>query len=441
LDAAASAAKLASSEVSLSTSLSSGGNEIAFNATAPTPSKASQAVTGAARAFVTLRARDIDAQAASFAPQLGALRHQLQSLDTQVAAAEGSSPGGGTSGTSVPSPLSTEISVVTSQYSALYTQWLQLQVAVESVRIAQAASSPSSVEVGGKWELAAIALGVGLIAGCGIALLRDLTQDRLSDAAELPELSRLPLLGELPVSRAARKRTIVEAFGGQLGETVRELRTALSLAPTRLPLKVVLVTSAATGEGKSFVAANLAVAWARSGARTVLVSSDLRHPSVERQLGVKVTGTSLPQALSERATDLDRLLLPTSVDELVLVPSGPLNANPAELLGSPAMAELLQRLRDRADIIILDSPPVLAVADALVLSSYADAVLLIVARGRSSKGSVARALRLLERSPTPVLGFVVNRATRSGLPSYPYFRAERTLNSKDTPAHHKVSAR
>ena len=464
LDAAASAAKLSSSEVGLRSAIGGGGSQLILSATAPTSPQARQAAMGAARAFVALRIRDINAQTGSFTPELRALRRELLSLDAQVQTSGSRGPGGGTTETSVPNPLSTEISVVTSQYSTLYAQWLQLQGAGESVRIEDGASPSSVVDMSGKGELVAIALGSGLIAGCGIALVRDFARDRLSDATEVPELSRLPLLAELPASRLARKRTVPEAFGGQLGETVRELRTSLTLNLARPPLKVLLIASAATGEGRSFVAANLAVAWARSGARTVLVSSDLRRPSVERLLGARVTGAGLPQLLSDWVTERDgvgphrppddsppdlvqpgrmaghereRLLQPTAVDGLTLVPSGPMTANPAELLGSPAMAEMVGWLRERADIVILDSPPLLAVTDALVLSSHADGVLLVVTSGRSSKGNVQRALRLLERSPTQVLGFVVNRATRSGLGSYPHFGAERRLNGRK-PAHHMV---
>jgi capsular exopolysaccharide synthesis family protein len=261
-----------------------------------------------------------------------------------------------------------------------------------------------------------IVFGAGLLAGCGIALLRDLVRDELTDPAEVPELAELPLLGELPSVRLRRRQTLFDVFDGRLGEAARELRAGIALAPTRRPLKTFLVSSSSRGEGKSFVAANLAVASALNGARTVLVSSDLRHPTLDRLLGstvpagglVALRGNGHGSAREEIALDwIDVVSWPTALEGLSLVNVGPISANPMDLLGSKAMAELVGRLREEADVVILDSPSLLAVADAQVLSAYADAVLLVVARGRSSKGEVRQALRIFERNRAHLLGFVM----------------------------------
>lgn len=323
---------------------------------------------------------------------------------------------------------------MTGQYSALYNQEVQYQVAAQSVRSAQVGAPTASAVPRDKTKLVLIALGAGLLAGCGVALLRDLVGDRLTDPAEVVELTELPLLAELPRVRTRRKRTIPDAFRGRLGEAVRELRTALAVAPQRRPLQTLLVTSAGNGEGKSFTAANLSIAWALSGARTLLVSSDLRHPSIEVMLATGRASNGLAQQLSQtlfggngssnpldiRDGALDRLVMTTPLEHLAVLPAGDSAANPAELLGSNGMAELVERLREQFDIIIFDSPPVLAVADARLLSRYADGVLLVVASGQSRKGEVRRALHLLGASRANMVGFVLNRAPRSGLPSYRY---------------------
>ena len=192
----------------------------------------------------------------------------------------------------------------------------------------------------------------------------------------------------------------------------------------------------------------------------MVVSSDLRDPAVEQLLGARASHGGLSQLLSDWETfgptsgrgngrsasggtsrqDRAAFLMPTLVEGLLVIPAGPATENPAELLGSAAMSDMLLWLRDKADVVVLDSPPVLAVTDALVLSSHADAVLLVVASGRSSRGNVRRALALLERSPTPVLGYVLNRAPRSGAALYPNIRADRKLNGSPTSARHGVPA-
>lgn len=435
--AAASAAGLPTSKVSLSAVLSPDGSQVLLTATEPTPSQARQAVMAAAKAYVTVWTAQLDGLATSSAPQLRVLRNQLQSLEAKYSAGGGpkTAPPVGATGASVPAPpLAVEIQVVSGQYSSLFAQEVQYQIAAQSVRTVQSGAPPVASVAGGKKRLVLIALGAGLIAGCGIALARDLLRDRLSDPAELPELAELPLLAELPTTHKGAHGLLLSSFQGRLGEASREMRTALAVVPRHHPLKTLLVTSAGNGEGKSFTAANLAVASALSGARTVLVCSDLRHPSIEAMFGAQPSLTGLPQQLTGQTTRsngagsspgawhgaLDLITVSTPVERLTILPSGPLTANPAEVLGSQPMTELVGQLRESFDMVIFDSPPVLAVADALVLSHHADGVLLVVASGRSTKGQVRRALSLLERSHAHMVGFVLNRAAHSGLRSFRY---------------------
>ena len=443
VEAAAAAAGLPMSKIDLTASLGPDGTEVIINATEPGVDEAVRAVEAASKAFASSWATELDGMAGASDPQLAALDRQLQSLTSQYNKIVGSksASSGSASRSTVPTttpvgagPLSAEIQVVNGQISLLYSQQLQYKVAAESVRPAQTGTPPVSTVSAGKTKLVLIALGAGLLAGCGLGLARDLARDRLSDPSELPSLSELPVLAELPTARLRRKRPLVESFDGRLGEAVRELRTTITLASQRGPLNKLLVTSAANGEGKSFTAANLAIAWALSGARTVLVSSDLRHPSVTAMLGVPNSQVGLTKWLGERRqpangdinlsegdiTAIEKALQATVIENLSVLPSGTVSANPAELLGSQGMANVVEQLCRHFDMVIFDSPPVLAVADALVLSRYADGVLFVVASEQSSKGNVQRALALLERSRANTLGVVLNRAARSGLRSYQY---------------------
>jgi capsular exopolysaccharide synthesis family protein len=443
------------SDVVVTGALSTDGTQVVLEVTAPSAAEAQHGAVAATRALVKLRAHDIDAQASALSPQLGTLGAKITYLDHQAGSTlRGTS--GTSSSNSLPTALSTELSVLTGQYSAVYGQQVQLQLVAQSLHADQNGPPPVSPTGGGKKKLVSIALGVGLIAGCGLGLLRDLSRDRLTSVSELPELSRLPLLAEVPNHHLPRKRTLIDTFDGRFAEAVRELRTSVSLSPRGQPSRVLLVASAAADEGKSLVAASLAVACALSGARTVIVSSDLRHPSVDRLLGAEKTRGGLAallrhppsdEVLVEAAADdtkpsaagLESYLQATSLQGLRVLPAGPYPPNPSELLVSAAMARLVSWLRTQADIVVLDSPPVLAVTDAVILSGYADAVLLVISSGRSSKASVRRTLDVLERAPAPLAGYVLNRATRPSLASYRYVSTNGKLNG--SAAHAPVAPR
>ena len=453
--AAASAA--GTSDVSVTGAVSTDGTQVELQVSASSPLAARRGALAAANEFVKVRAHDIDAEASGLSPRLAALSAKLLYLDRQ-ASGQGSTGGTGGGGTSLPTPLSTELSVLTTQYSSLYGEQLQLQLAGQAVQVDQNGPPSVSSTGGGKKKLVSMALGVGLLAGFGLGLLRDLTQDRLTSASELPELSKLTLLAEIPEGRLRRKQTVISTFGSRLGEAVRELRTSVSLGPGGRPAKVLLVTSAATSEGKSFLASNLAVAYALAGARTVLVSSDLRHPVVERLVGLSgVRKDGLATLLTDLVlkaphedaqagarqqttgalgsiSNAGEFLVPTQLHGLAVIPAGPLPPNPAELIASRGMPDLVEWLRAHNDVVILDSPPVLAVTDAVILSNYVDAVILVVASGRSSKSNVRRALGTLERGGAPVVGYVLNRVTRSTSVPYKYMSPNKKLNGSAMPA-------
>ena len=196
-------------------------------------------------------------------------------------------------------------------------------------------------------------------------------------------------------------------------EAYHTLRTNLTFAALDKPIETLVVTSIAPGEGKSTVLANLAVTLAQGERRTILVDADLRRPDLHEIFGVPNDRGLTTMIVEETALDAPPLI-DVGVDNLWLVPSGPLPPNPADILGSRKMEQTITALkaRGRADIILFGAPPIIAVTDAIVLGTKVDGVLLIVSAGRTRREHVQRARELLERVHVRIVGAVLNNAPR-----------------------------
>lgn len=200
-------------------------------------------------------------------------------------------------------------------------------------------------------------------------------------------------------------------------EAYRTLRTNLTFAGLDQPIETLVVTSPSPEKEKSIAAANLAVVMAQGEHRTVLVDADLRRPALHEIFGVSnerglTTMFVDPQARAEPP------LVEVGVENLWLLPSGPLPPNPADLLGSRRMEEIIAILRSRADILVFDAPPILAVTDAAVLGMKVDGVLLVVAAGRTRREQARQARELLERARVRVVGAVLTDAPASAVRRY-----------------------
>jgi len=202
-------------------------------------------------------------------------------------------------------------------------------------------------------------------------------------------------------------------------EAYRTLRTNLTFfAALDRPVESLIVTSAAPHEGKSEVLANLAVTMAQGERRTILVDADLRRPGLHELFGVPNDRGLTTMILEEEALDAPPLL-EVGVQNLLLVPSGPLPPNPADVLGSGKMEQVIDVFKERADVILFDAPPVVAVTDAAVLGTKVDGVLLVVAAGRTRREHAERAKELLERVNVRIIGAVLNEARRAaGVTAY-----------------------
>lgn len=256
-----------------------------------------------------------------------------------------------------------------------------------------------------------LALGVllGLVAGVGLALLRDMTDTRLRSAEAVGDITTRPILGSVgfDAETAMRPIALVDAPGGVRAEAIRRIRTNLQFVGLARDARTLLITSSISGEGKTTTALNLAVALADTGARVALVDADLRRPSLARITGLE-GGAGLTSVLIGRATPL-AVIQPWRGGLVDVLTAGPLPPNPSELLGSSQMTEALRSLRETYDVVILDSPPLLPVTDASVLSATVDGTIVVVGADRTHRAQLRSALAELEALGVPILGIVVNR--------------------------------
>ncbi len=194
-------------------------------------------------------------------------------------------------------------------------------------------------------------------------------------------------------------------------EAYHTLRTNLTFTALDKPIETLIVTSAAPGEDKSTVLANLAVTMAQGERRAILVDADLRRPRLHEIFGVPNDRGLTTMIVEEAALD-EPPLIAVGVDNLWLLPSGPLPPNPADILGSRRMEQVIAALKARADIVLFDAPPIVAVTDAAVLGTKVDGVLLVVRAGRTRREHAQRAKELLERVHVRIVGAVLNDAPR-----------------------------
>jgi capsular exopolysaccharide synthesis family protein len=310
-----------------------------------------------------------------------------------------------------------------------------------NIRVVDPATIPFTPIRPAKTRNIALSFLVGLVGGIGLALLREYLDNTVKTPDDIENLVRLPSLAVVPAfvdetPGAPRRKLLggasvnghekrVELVAqhlpkSQMSEAFRVLRTALLLSQAEHPPQVILVTSALPREGKTTAAANLAVTLAQLGDRTLLIDADLRKPGVGRLLNLtdgKYAGLSSYLA---GVSSLELVTVPhPAIANLVAIPTGPLPPNPADLLTSHKLADALQQLRGQFKFIVIDSPPIMAATDAVIVSVQADGVLLVVRSGETPKEAFTRARDLLVSVKCRLLGVVLN-AVDSNAPDYYY---------------------
>jgi capsular exopolysaccharide synthesis family protein len=311
-----------------------------------------------------------------------------------------------------------------------------------SVRVierAEAPHRPSKPNVPLNLTLGALA---GLVLAVGAAFAFEYFDQSVKSSEEVEDLLQVPTLATIPNFEQARRATVAGARAARLlaapegngaaasgegttnglngrgdlvilhepwsrvSEAFRGLRTAVLFTARGAPPKVIVVTSAVAAEGKTVGSLNLATALAGAGSRVLLLEADLRHPRCHQILGVE-GGRGLSGVLAGEE-ELESVIRALETPPLFFVPAGPVPRNPADLLSSPRMHQALERLRSQYDFVIVDTPPVLPVTDAVVLAREADAVVLMV-RGHGTAGALVREARdRLLMAGAPLLGVVVN---------------------------------
>jgi capsular exopolysaccharide synthesis family protein len=208
-----------------------------------------------------------------------------------------------------------------------------------------------------------------------------------------------------------------------ISEAYRTLRTNLQFVSPDKPLRTLLITSPGAEEGKSTMLANLAVAMAQGEKQVVLVDCDLRRPNLHRLLGLAQKPGLTTMVVDEKAMS-EPPLQETAVPGLRLLASGPLPPSPADLLGSQRMDRILELLKERADVVLLDAPPVVAVSDAAVLATKVDGVLLVVSAGQTKRDGVQAAKTRLEKVNANVIGAVLTNVPLDASLERYYIRQE-----------------
>ena len=283
----------------------------------------------------------------------------------------------------------------------------------------------------------AFALVLGLTAGVGLAFLLENMDNTVRTTEQAQIISGLPALGMIPMGSkngvdSAGKKLLTVASSkeavelvtqarpqSQMAESYRALRTSLLLSNLGTPPKIIMITSARPQEGKTTTSINTAIVLAQKGVRVLLIDADLRRPSVHKTLGMGPR-SGLSNVLTGSATLEQTIARSPILSNLFVLPAGTPPPNPAELLASSNMRDLLLELRDKYDHIIMDTPPTLSVTDAVVLSQRVDAIILVIRANKTTKQALRRSRDILMQVNARITGVLLNAVDLTS-PDYYYY--------------------
>ena len=268
--------------------------------------------------------------------------------------------------------------------------------------------NPSSPQ---KARIMAMVLVLGLMFGGGFALLRDMMDHRIHSSEEVAKLLNAPVLGTVPsmskrLSEADRGKNVHLDTSSVISEAYRTIRTAVFFSVPEDQAKIIQLTSPMQGEGKSTLTSNLAIAMAQSGQRVLIIDGDFRRPT--QHVIFEITREKGLSGVIAGMQILEEAVVVSGISGLDLLPCGPDVPNPAEMLGSQAFKELLGRLRDKYDRILIDSTPLLPVADATILATVSDATVLVVRAENSTGKAIQQAAAGIMSVGGRLIGAVIN---------------------------------
>jgi len=364
------------------------------------------------------------ASKASLLEQMTDLEADLERTEAAIAALEGR----GADDSDELKRLEDNLAQYRDSYAALLASYENIRVTEASrlsnvivVEPAEIPKEPVSPRTLLNTLLAAV---VGLMLAVGVVFLVEYLDDTVKTDEDVQRELTLPTLANIarisPVKAPSDNLITVDHPRSPISEAYRVLRSNIRFAKIDNPSASLLVTSPGPEEGKTTTAANLAVVLAQSGQKVILVDSDLRRPALHTLFGLD-NHVGLTDLLVDGIGLSDRVLRQTEQEGLRLVSSGPLPPNPSELLGSDSMRKMLHQLEEDADVVVLDSPPLLAVADASILGSLVGGAILVVQSAKTRNESARHAKETLDKSGVKLLGVVVNRVShRSGAYGYYY---------------------
>ena len=298
-----------------------------------------------------------------------------------------------------------------STYNTLSNKAAEATVAAQSkgtvIRLAVPAVAPHAPIFPNKTTNALLASVVGLVLGVGAAFLFEYLNNTLSSAEQVGTLLKVPAIGAIPVATNGNALIVAHEPRSTRAEAYRLLQYSMGMNNA---WKVLLVTSALPAEGKSTVAANLAVLMAQAGKKVTLVDANFRHPTQHEIFGLK-NSVGLADLLNHTPDAWGADCQATAVYGLSVLPSGPLPPDPVRLLENSTLTDLVERLKAASDIVVIDAPATLGLVDTFVAARVADALLFVVERGRVSRQDALQAKETLAASGAPMVGVVLNRAT------------------------------
>jgi polysaccharide biosynthesis transport protein len=399
---------------------------ISIRAESTDPQRAAVVANAYANAYIEFRLKQaVDEFAAAseeIQTKITDLNRQLDSLGSQLAAAPvcvnpTATPDACSQRTNIEQTVGARRTTLLSQLGLFQQRLDQLQVDSEltsgNVQIVTPASTPRTPFAPTPLRNGILGGVLGLMVGVGLAFLRDYLDDSVKGKEDLeravPGLGVLGLIPVVPDWKAKEQSRVVSLSEptSPAAEAYRILRTSVQFLGIDRDVRLIQVTSASAQEGKTTTLSNLAVAFASSGLRTVAVCCDLRRPRLHEFFGLDNAVGFTSVLLGNVA--LSKALQPVPNQERLLVlASGPLPPNPAELLSSGRTADLLRNLASQADIVLIDSPPVLPVTDSLVLSQRVDATVLVSSAHSTTRKAVHRAAEMLHQVNAPLVGAVLN---------------------------------
>ncbi|MDB4907312.1 MAG: hypothetical protein JWO05_2096 [Gemmatimonadetes bacterium] len=292
----------------------------------------------------------------------------------------------------------------------------------DAVRLIDEAVAPNFAVSPNRKRAFLLSLILGLLLGVGLAVLLERLDDSVRSPLDLSDKLQLPVLGMIPAIRAGEltsggaaattslSRIVTHADPrSPVAEAYRSLRTNLAFARSQRDVRSMVLTSPGPADGKSTTVANLAITFAQQGQRTLLVDADLRRAVLDKTFRVPRSPGLTDVIIGDHT--LKESVHQTEVPNLFVMGSGPLPPNPSELLGSPAMRRVIEQATTDFDIVLFDSPPLLAVTDAAVLSTMVDGSLLVARVGATQRRALSRALSQLRAVHGRILGGVLNDVT------------------------------